>query len=834
MVKVKNRGNSNHQRSNLSQKSHQIQRKNGDLAAPPRGFKQKLKSLLQKQKNKKLCPAEVVKKPQPKKIPQGIVEIEYESAKINGQNGKANQKKTAKRKSNGQAVEKIPKKQKQTTKPDPSSKLDKSESKKKSKKREKISNAVTHTTPGKFVRPPPADENSAEESNSDDENYLERFFSDLDENEGESAEKESEEEESEPSEEDATDESDSDDERDSKESEEEQEMSVEDLMNYFGAFKDKQMEEIEEENGEETGDGNEEGSLPECDSLAKYEEPETSSEDEGDDVEYDEDWSDPSYRPEEYSDGSSVINGEYQEFYLLDDEFGDDLSALSSSSGDEEDGSSYYDSDEEPSLGQWYYSQSSGTGSDSDNSNTINSQAILHNPKDGQFRSLPENGAAITELDDDSDECPQLVPIPKSMLDKAKKAEKKTGQQKAQTEPELEIESADFYTSHNFQHVLVHIKDQLHFHGNLKIQLITGKVEIFGYILDDPKKEIYANASCGQFPILIKALPNKQFSIARSFVKEVRDLFHYDDLLKLKENFQDNQAILLLKCNSGKHLEFIKNNMNFKVFPDEFRKTYESILRANFFQNPRHKFLDNFSQIASKIGPKSRVVSVGGKNVGKTTFNRFLVNSAMNKHPKILYIDLDIGQPEFYLPQTISVYLLDQPIIGNGFFNQSRQKPDYSLLHGDLNVTLQPIKYFKSIKKLLSYVHSCEEWQNVPWVVNTMGYAKGFGAELIAGIIHEICPTEVVQFHHRNHFLENFSHDLTDAYVRNFPFELLSHSEVAEPKNLAYKLTKFDGISLDDDRWMMKGSEARMANILACLGSSLTQEDSLNEIEPIW
>ena len=50
-------------------------------------------------------------------------------------------------------------------------------------------------------------------------------------------------------------------------------------------------------------------------------------------------------------------------------------------------------------------------------------------------------------------------------------------------------------------------------------------------------------------------------------------------------------------------------------------------------------------------GPGPAMVAVcGSKNVGKSTFARLLVNSLLNAHPRVTFLDIDCGQPEFTCP----------------------------------------------------------------------------------------------------------------------------------------------------------------------------------------
>lgn len=57
----------------------------------------------------------------------------------------------------------------------------------------------------------------------------------------------------------------------------------------------------------------------------------------------------------------------------------------------------------------------------------------------------------------------------------------------------------------------------------------------------------------------------------------------------------------------------------------------------------------------------------GGKGFGKSTMLRYLINSSLNLLPKIVLIDLDIGQPVMNVPNQISCHLVTQPLLGPNF-----------------------------------------------------------------------------------------------------------------------------------------------------------------------
>lgn len=61
------------------------------------------------------------------------------------------------------------------------------------------------------------------------------------------------------------------------------------------------------------------------------------------------------------------------------------------------------------------------------------------------------------------------------------------------------------------------------------------------------------------------------------------------------------------------------------------------------------------------------VILCGGKDVGKSTFLRYLLNRHLGRWPRVLVIDFDPGQSEFTVMGCLSAVLVEQPLLGPNF-----------------------------------------------------------------------------------------------------------------------------------------------------------------------
>lgn len=657
--------------------------------------------------------------------------------------------------------------------------------------------------PGRYVLAPPqtpSDPRSSGDSNSEDEEYMEQFFEPNDNVEDVGGSSADSSEESEPSEEDEDDETEGDGE------EEEDERMTGEIVNGHG------LDSIAEES-----DADEYSSCSDQDFQFSPSDvvldPNIMMDDDDDDT-YDFNFSD------------------CEEIDI--DSYSESASSCTSASDDEEES---YSSDDD----QDEFVEGHGRFLDCDGSK-------IH---------FPSNGAAFVELDNDSDECPALVPIPEAFksapppLSKATQPKPKLTTRKAAAvqppkEPLIAPQEApepaefEYYLSHDFSEVLVHLKSPFFFHGMLSIRVIAGAIELLHHTrrAGGEPDEILAMATTDDYPVRVAVVPQPSHALTRGLADPALKRFHYSHLMEIKQSFQDTHAVLLLKAVNANHLKFMQGHMSKKLFPEDLRKNLETSLKCKFY----HTYPKQFSPIDGallELPPNSsfhRIIAVGGKNTGKSTFNKCLVNSLLSGHSsEVLYVDLDIGQPEFGVPQTLAAYLLKAPVIGKGFLKCHTIDPYYSLVYGHCNVALDVIGYAKCVKALFDRLNAESELTPLPWVVNTMGYVRGVGLDLMHFILTQLRPTKVLQFDHPHHYLENFPAKLNAEFMRRHEPTVLQNERWSDWEFEWQAVPGFAANRAEDVR-PLKGSEARQMNVLSHLGLAMSNDfaTTLNEVDPIW
>ncbi|KAB1999943.1 hypothetical protein ES319_D12G196600v1 [Gossypium barbadense] len=142
----------------------------------------------------------------------------------------------------------------------------------------------------------------------------------------------------------------------------------------------------------------------------------------------------------------------------------------------------------------------------------------------------------------------------------------------------------------------------------------------------------------------------------------------------------------------------------------------------------------------------------GAKNSGKTTFSRHLLNILLQRYGKVAYLDTDVGQPEFTVPGFVSLTVVDK--ITPDLAIPCLKTPERCFFFGDVSSKRDPSTYLKYIFTLFDYYREeyCmfDKSENagrieLPLIVNTPGWVKGIGYEILVDMLRYICPTHVVK-----------------------------------------------------------------------------------------
>ena len=146
----------------------------------------------------------------------------------------------------------------------------------------------------------------------------------------------------------------------------------------------------------------------------------------------------------------------------------------------------------------------------------------------------------------------------------------------------------------------------------------------------------------------------------------------------------------------------------------------------------------------------SKTLICGAKGVGKSTYLRYLVNKTLtdNKHKQkhihnaVAVLDIDCGQPEFSPPGLLSITIITKPLLSPPPANLTTSHAK-AYFFGDVTSKNDPVKYTALVAKLVAFYHS--SLSHLPLIVNTDGWVKSLGYNLLCSVIGIISPSNIVQ-----------------------------------------------------------------------------------------
>lgn len=135
----------------------------------------------------------------------------------------------------------------------------------------------------------------------------------------------------------------------------------------------------------------------------------------------------------------------------------------------------------------------------------------------------------------------------------------------------------------------------------------------------------------------------------------------------------------------------------------------------------------------------------GAKGVGKSTFVRLAVNTLLRRVPEVALLDADCGQPEVTPPGLVSLSLLRAPLLGPPAARlglSTAPRPVDARFIGDVSPKSDPQGYAAAVEALL------RAWRggatgDAPLVINTQGWVRGLGLELLSALLSSARPTHL-------------------------------------------------------------------------------------------
>ncbi|XP_073512779.1 polynucleotide 5'-hydroxyl-kinase NOL9 [Phyllobates terribilis] len=322
--------------------------------------------------------------------------------------------------------------------------------------------------------------------------------------------------------------------------------------------------------------------------------------------------------------------------------------------------------------------------------------------------------------------------------------------------------------------------EKLTFIGKCVLTCLYGSVKVLGLTINSSEIPYELFSPKTHAPLAIEGLKLKKKNKTRKEIRmEARMLLRaylsLDCRRAVMKNFKSSCSILLLERLEDTAVNFILSHPEYaSFFGTEVKKKHSSSGRDPVLQSIGVYSCDPEIAVTMSEAVTSAaqqlvsacleeddgcpiVLVCGPKNVGKSTFNRFLINQLLQHIPCIDYLDCDLGQTEFTPPGCISLMSVTKPVLGPPF-TQLRD-PHKMVYFGETTCEQDMERFIESVKYVITGYK-----RDQPLIINTMGWVKGFGLLLLIDLIHLLSPSHIVQMTIKD---KNMMEPLTPEYVRS-------------------------------------------------------------------
>ncbi|XP_022532818.2 polynucleotide 5'-hydroxyl-kinase NOL9 isoform X1 [Astyanax mexicanus] len=270
---------------------------------------------------------------------------------------------------------------------------------------------------------------------------------------------------------------------------------------------------------------------------------------------------------------------------------------------------------------------------------------------------------------------------------------------------------------------------------NKKEGRLEAKAIIRKYLSSEPRKRLLGAVDCGSCVVLLQPLDTPLTRFLTSF-SELDQLFDINSKELRSQAAVQDPALSAVgvtplhgPCSRG------------LVASPSYREALSSLISA---------WEGDFDRCPI-------ILVCGAKNSGKSTFNRHLINSLLNHTASVEYLECDLGQTEFTPPGCLSLSTVTEPLLGPPFTHQ--REPDHMVFYGQTDCQVDLDRYLDSLKTLWRHYGG----EN-PIVINTMGWVKGLGFQVLVDLIRFFSVTHIVQLSYGDTLQ---CHSLTPEFLRS-------------------------------------------------------------------
>ncbi|XP_047428466.1 polynucleotide 5'-hydroxyl-kinase NOL9 [Mugil cephalus] len=404
--------------------------------------------------------------------------------------------------------------------------------------------------------------------------------------------------------------------------------------------------------------------------------------------------------------------------------------------------------------------------------------------------------------------------------------------------------------------VLVMQKDQtLCFRGKCFLTCLYGRIEVMGFTIEGGQQSYPLFSPASHCPLTIRTLENSEIS-----GDERAGAFHIlqkylpaASRKKLQKKIISHSSIILLEPMETPLTRFLSSFTDLsELFNPPVSELMSAVLDTplnglgmiplastieglKISKSCREALNTVVSACRRDIDGSAVILVYGSKNVGKSTFIRVLINTLLNHTTSVDYLEGDLGQTEFTPAGCLSMLTVRQPLLGPPFTHQ--HTPDHMIYYGQSSCESDLDRYLECLKSLW---RRRSQSQESPIIINTMGWVKGFGLQVLVDMIRFFPVSHVIQLGHSGttqcpgltpEFVRTAQGCQTHPPAQSALDELTeSHSPPRSYSHLVVQ-SEFQGVARQGTAKHQRSNEHRELSLLAYL--SQLQSPELGPVRPL-
>lgn len=293
---------------------------------------------------------------------------------------------------------------------------------------------------------------------------------------------------------------------------------------------------------------------------------------------------------------------------------------------------------------------------------------------------------------------------------------------------------------------------RLTFHGRVLILCLSGQIDICGFAMSWSRNKhflpCYSPTSHSLLTIsVIQNQSQEKPSHLMNLLPDKIDMSMFDSVVLLRDmswdGWDDMHTLspMFSMFNTTNNDENIFGLKTFALYDPKTMPTLSELRFGHGLSN----VVDSIRQYASNSNVPISIATCGSKNMGKSTISRYLVNQLLSRYPRVAHLECDIGQCEFTVSGNVSLTIVDSPLLGPPFTHP--QTPECIRFVGQKSPDVNPRQYFESVVKAWKEYTNTFKSQGIPIVINTMGWIKNMGLDLLMQTLQLTRPSHVIQLH---------------------------------------------------------------------------------------